>query len=255
MLRPASKRSSWTRGPLIILRYRKPKNALVGQAKLIEGGVKGSYKDKFFYTFTAYEQTRASFDPITTVAGGPSSTISRGIEAQIRWTVSKKLSLTAGGAWSKQKYQQGGVVPVSARDVGFPDVVDSNGKVIIPAEAFAWGGRLSTLIPDSDPRFRKVPGIPDHVITAVATYVASNGFLLQLNMLNKGKFPLDRLQTIQVPQTYLFDAAIGIRKKKWDFTVNFSNIFNRDSYSQNPFLFFASPDHPQSIDATYSRHF
>jgi iron complex outermembrane receptor protein len=237
------------------LTLTQTKNALVGRSTLMETGLKGSFSEKLTFSVTAYEQVRASFDPITTVAGGPNSTISRGLEAQIKWNPLKNFSLTVGGTWSKQKFQQGGNVSLTARDVGFPDVVDASGKVIIPAEAFGWGGRLSTVIPDSDPRFRKVPGIPDRVITAIATYYFANGLFFQANMLHKGHFALDRLETTIVPQTYIFDIALGVHKKKWDIVANVGNIFNRSSYSDNTFLYFVSPDHPQAVDVSFSRHF
>jgi len=47
-------------------------------------------------------------------------------------------------------YLQGATVQIDGRSAGYPDVVDASGKVLIPAEAFVWGGRLSTAIPDSD---------------------------------------------------------------------------------------------------------
>jgi len=231
-------------------------NALVGTSQLMEAGLKGSLLkgDKLTYTISAYQQTRASFDPITTVSGGPASTISRGFEVQTQWSITKSLSLRASGSWTKAKYQQGGLVPAQGRDVGYPDVVDANGKVVIPAEAFAWGGRLQTVIPDSDPRYREVEGIPDHVITVTAAYNLKN-YYFQVTMFDQGTFATDRLAAIIVPETYTFDVAFGYRNKKWEVTATVSNIFNRDVYNKGSQGYWLDPKFPLTAEVSFIRKF
>jgi hypothetical protein len=229
-------------------------NALVGQSELVEAGIKGSlFNNKLTYSFIQYQQTRAAFDPITTVSGGPASTISRGFQVQTQWNVTKNLFIRASGAWSQAKYQQGGSISVDARSVGFPDVVDANGKVIIPAEAFGWGGRLSTIIPDSDPRFREVEGIPDHVVTVTTAYNVKN-YYVQATMFNQGSFSADRMATIVVPQAYTFDVGFGYRNKKWEVTATVSNIFDRKIYNKGSF-FWIDPKFPRTAEISFVRKF
>jgi hypothetical protein len=230
-------------------------NALVGTSQLMEAGIKGSaLKDRITYTISAYQQTRASFDPITTVSGGPASTISRGFEVQGQWSISKSFSMRVSGSWTKAKYQQGGLVSVTARDVGFPDVVDANGKIVIPAEAFGWGGRLQTVIPDSDPRFREVEGIPDHVVTVTGMY-SLKSFYVQATMYDQGKFATDRLGTIVVPEAYTFDLGFGYRNKKWEVNSTISNIFDRDVYNRGAGFGWLDPKFPLTAEVSFIRKF
>jgi len=211
------------------------------------------FKDKVTYTFSIYQQTRAAFDPLTTIAGGPASTISRGTEVQLQWTITKNLFLRASGSWSKAKFQQGGSVSISARDVGYPDVLDANGKIIIPAEAFGWGGRLSTVIPDSDPRFREVPGIPDHVISATLAYNLKN-YYAQVTMYNQGTFAVDRLATIKVPQATTFDVGFGYRNKKWEVSSTISNVFDKAVYNSGS-INWIDPKFPLTAEISFARKF
>jgi len=96
------------------------------------------------------QQTRAAFDPITTVRRGPASTISRGFKAQAQWNVTKNLFHPREWRLEPSQVSAGrGLSQVDARSVGFPDVVDAKRKVIIPAEA-VWLGRFV-----SRPSFRQ----------------------------------------------------------------------------------------------------
>jgi hypothetical protein len=229
-------------------------NALVGQSELVEAGIKGSlFNNKLTYSFIQYQQTRASFDPITTVSGGPASTISRGFQAQGQWAITKNLFLRASGSWTQAKFQQGGSVGVTARDVGFPDVVDANGKILIPAEAFGFGGVLNTVIPDSDPRFREVPGIPDHVVTVTASYTFKN-FYFQATMYDQGSYAIDRLVTIIVPEAYTFDLGMGYRNKKWEVTSTITNIFDCAVWNKGASNWL-DPKFPLTAEVSFVRKF
>jgi len=231
------------------------RNSLLGRSRLAELGLKGSYfKGRLFAGVAGYEQTRTSFDPLSTVGGAASSTISRGFEAELRWLITKQLSLTASGSWTRQKYLQGGVVSIDARSLGYPDVVDASGKIVIPSEAFAWGGRLATVIPDSEPRFRKVEGIPDHVINATASYNFDSGCFLGLTLYDQGSFSTDRLGTIVVPGEYTFDGTVGYRTKKWEAYFNITNLTNREIYNKGSF-WWLDPKFQRAVDFTIVRHF
>jgi len=233
------------------------RNSLVGKSQILEAGLKGSLLKggKLFFAIAAYEQTRTSFDAITTVGGAASSTLTRGFEYEFRWLATKHLSLATSGTWSYAHYLQGAVVNIDGRSAGFPDVVDANGKVVIPAEAFVWGGRVTTQIPDSDPRFRKVEAIPAAVNNMTATYTLDSGYFIQATGFHQGPQFVDRLQTMRVPQATTMDMSFGIRRKKWELFANVVNVFNKKLYTKGVTEILISPKFVQNFDVTYSRKF
>lgn len=233
------------------------RNSLVGKSEILEAGLKGSLGNggKFFFALAAYEQTRTSFDPITTVGGAASSTLTRGFEYEIRWLVNKRLSLSTTGTWSYAHYLQGGVIQIDGRAAGYPDVVDASGKVVIPAEAFVWGGRLSTSIPDSEKRYRKVESLPASVLNLTATYSFDDGYFVQSTVLHQGPQFVDRLQTLRIPSGQIVDLAFGRRTKKWELYCNIVNVLDKKLYTRGVTANLIGPKFAQNFDVTFSRKF
>jgi iron complex outermembrane receptor protein len=233
------------------------RNSLTGKSQILEAGIKGTMGKggKFFFALAGYEQTRISFDPISTVGGAASSTLTRGFEYEIRWLATKHLSLATTGTWSYAHYLQGGVVSIDGRSAGYPDVVDGNGKILIPAEAFVWGGRVQTAIPDSDPRFRKVESLPATVSNATITYTFDGGYFLQTTLLHQGPQFVDRLQTLRIPQATTADLSFGIRVKRWELYTNIVNITGQKLYTRGVTERLISPKFAQNFDVTFARKF
>ena len=233
------------------------RNSLVGKSQILEAGLKGTLGKggKFFFALAAYEQTRTSFDPISTVGGAASSTKTRGFEYELRYLVTKHLSLATTGTWSYAHYLQGAVVNIDGRSAGYPDVVDAAGKVLIPAEAFVWGGRMTTSIPDSETRYRKVEAIPATVTNATITYTFDNGYFVQSTLLHQGPQFVDRLQTLRIPQGTTADLSFGVRKKKWELYANVVNVLHKKLYTKGVTERLISPKFPQNFDITMSRKF
>ncbi len=233
------------------------RNSLVGKSQILEAGLKATMMGgRLFFALADYEQTRTSFDPITTVGGAASSTLTRGFEYEIRYLATKHLSLATSGTWSYAHYLQGGVVSIDGRSAGYPDVVDATtGKVLIPAEAFAWGGRFSTAIPDSETKYRKVEALPASVLNATATYTWDSGYFVQTTILHQGPQFVDRLQTMRVPQGTLADLSFGIRTKKWQLYANVVNVTNKKLYTRGVTEILISPKFARNFDVTLERKF
>lgn len=234
------------------------RNSLVGKSEISEGGLKGQMgkKNQFFFGLAYYQQMRTSFDPITTTGGAASSTITRGGEYEIRWLATKHVSLATTGTWSYAHYMQGAVVNIDGRSAGFPDVVDpATGKILIPAEAFTWGGRVQTAIPDSETRYRKVESIPASVINGTLTYTADNGYFLQTTVLHQGPQFVDRLQTLRIPSGWTGDLSLGVRKKTWELYANIVNVTGKKLYTKGVTERLISPKFARNFDVTMSRKF
>ena len=228
---------------------------ILGRSKMVEGGVKASLlKNRLFATVAWYEQTRASFDPVSTVGGGASNTLSRGWESDLRYVFSNQWTFIAGITFSRAHYLQGGTISVDARTAGYPDVVDANGKVVIPAEAFAWGGRLYTAIPDSEPNYREVEGIPDRVGNITVIYTPTKNWVFQSTMYHQGTFATDRMNTIGVSAARTVDALIGYRTKKWEVDLNITNVTGKEIWNKGSF-FWLDPKFIRAFELTYVRRF
>lgn len=228
---------------------------LLGRSKMVEGGAKFSLlKNRLFATVAWYDQTRTSFDPVSTVGGAASSTLSRGWESDLRFVLNDKLTFIAGVAFSRAQYLQGGSVSIDARSAGFPDVVDASGKVIIPAEAFGWGGRLTTVIPDSETDYREVEGIPDRVANLTVIYTPTVNWVLQSTVYHQGTFATDRLHTIHVDAATTVDALVGYRTRKWEVNVNVTNVFNTEMWNRGSFNWL-DPKFIRSFEVSYVRRF
>jgi hypothetical protein len=240
------------------------KNNLTGTATLVEAGIKGSFfKDKLFFGLAAYDQTRSSYD--VTAGGGAgavSSTVSRGFEVEVRFLLTKNLSLSANGNWSKSELLASpGVILLSAREAGYPDVVDANGKVVIPAEAFGWGGRLQTNVPTGVSEFNEIPGQPNHIVSSTLSYNFTEGklkgFFVSATALDQGSYWVGVLHTAKVPEAWVFDASMGYRKKKWEAYLIFNNLLNRSVYASgigSP-IGWVRPSFPQAVELNVVRRF
>ncbi|PTY07884.1 hypothetical protein DB347_06555 [Opitutaceae bacterium EW11] len=228
---------------------------LLGRSKMTEFGSKFSLlKNRLFATLAWYDQTRTSFDPVSTVGGAASSTLSRGWESDLRFVLNDKLTFIAGVTFSRSEYLQGGSISIDARSAGYPDVVDASGKVVIPAEAFGWGGRLQTTIPDSETDYREVEGIPDRVANLTVIYTPTAHWVFQTTVYHQGTFATDRLHTIHVDAATTLDGLVGYRTKKWEVNVNVTNIFNTEIWNRGSF-YWLDPKFIRSFEVSYVRRF
>lgn len=224
---------------------------LLGKSEMYEVGIKTSlFRDQLIASAAHYEQTRTSFDALTTVGGAASSTLSRGVEFEVRWVASRKWTIIAGASFSYAHYLQGGAISIDARTAGFPDVVDASGRVVIPAEAFGWGGRLLTTIPDSEPDFREVEGIPDRVANLTLIYTPTANWVFQATLYHQGGFATDRLHTIHVPSAETVDALVGYRTKTWEVNVNVANVLDDEIWNRGSF-YWLDPKFPRAVDVSY----
>ena len=224
---------------------------ILGRSSMTEGGAKFSlFKSKFYASFAWFEQSRISFDANSTVGGGASSTLSRGVETDFRVVLNKKFTFIAGVTFSQAKYLQGGSTIIDARTAGYPDVVDATGKVLIPAEAFGWGGRLSTVIPDSEADYREVEGIPDRVANFTVIYTPTQHWVFQSTIFHQGTYATDRLHTINVDSAMTFDGLIGYRTKKWELNLNITNIFDTEIWNRGS-LNWLDPKFPRAVDLSW----
>jgi len=222
---------------------------MLAKAELREAGIKGSFlKDSLFASVAAYEQSRSSFNP-NDGDGGLSATLGEGIEAEVRWVATEKLNIIIGASWSKTRYlpTSSALVSVDGRYVGFPDVVDAAGNVVIPAEAFGYGGRLQTTIPLNQRHlYDEVEGFPHRVLGLTATYDIFKDLSLRWTVYNQGAYSTDRLNLYKVPEATIHDAGITYTwNDKWESRLNISNLLDELYFNKGAF-YWVSPRTPRT---------
>jgi outer membrane receptor protein involved in Fe transport len=221
-----------------------------------EAGIKGSAFDgRLFYAAAAYVQTRNNWDP-DEGAGAIGATEGRGLELEARYMATKKLSFLGSITSSKTvNIVSSGNVTTNARTLGFPDVVDANGRVVIPAEAFGWGGIVSTTIPVGDDRFKEVPGRPRRVANLTAMYQLTPAWSFRLTGYYQSKFYNDQLRSFRVPSATAFDGGITYTPNEdWRVTLNVQNLLDRTYYSAGSFQS-VSQRLPRMFDLSVQRNF
>jgi hypothetical protein len=188
----------------------------IGSARLREAGVKLSMLDeKLFFTTAAYEQTRISVsqnDDPAVIDAEVSSTLTEGVEAEVKWVPSSKAFLSFYALRQQTDFQSvtgGGNFLVSARVLGFRDVLDANGNVVYPAEAFLYGGRAFLVMPNElSPQYGRKRGNPETQMGFTAQYKFDNGLGVTLSGNHFASVYAGRLMLVELPSTTTLDAGL-----------------------------------------------
>jgi hypothetical protein len=205
---------------------------LLGNATLLELGIKGqALRGKLQWTLAAFKQERVDVsgpsDP--SASAEVSSTTTKGVEASMNFAATKKLFVGLSGTWSDARYSVGAnnlAVDVNARDLGFQDLKDSSGNVVLPAEALLYGGRVSVLLTDPNNVYDKVPGSPKWQAALNSTYQLPMGFGLLANAQYTSWSWGSRLQTIKIPESTTINVGATWDGKRIHYKANVYNLMD-----------------------------
>jgi iron complex outermembrane recepter protein len=213
---------------------------LLGEATLIEAGLKGSvFKDRLYYSIAAYDQTRTS----SVLEEGESfirSTVNRGIETELRWLPNKHWSFILSGTFTKVERIQ--LAPgtfrsanATAKYIGFQDITDAAGNVIFPAEAFLWGGNAAVAIPASATDYNEYGQYPDHILGSFVGYTWDNGFGVTWNStyVSKVAASSELKDLLTLPDSYSHNISIFYDKKEWRISLNVRNVTDELYWTPN----------------------
>jgi outer membrane receptor protein involved in Fe transport len=185
----------------------------IGKAELKEAGIKGSFFNNRLYLSTAaFQQSRLEVtqneDP-SLLTAEVSATVSRGIDAEIRWMIMKGLNVALFGQKETTKYNPniGGQELIDGRFMGFMDITDAAGNVIYPAEAFMYGGRPSIQIPDNLPQYLYKPSNPEYQVGLNVSYDMPWGLGATLSANYNSDVCAARLCVVKMPAVTLINAA------------------------------------------------
>ena len=209
---------------------------VVGKAELREAGLKGSFFNNRLYLSTAaFRQSRLEVtqneDP-SLLTAEVSSTISKGVDAEIRWLVMRGLNIALFGQKETTQYSPniGGTELIDGRFMGFQDIKDSAGNVIYPAEAFMYGGRPSIQIPDNLPQYLMKPSNPEYQVGLNISYDTPWGFGATFSANYTSDVCAARLCVVKMPAVTILNAGVHKTLRSWDIKLDATNFTNEYAY-------------------------
>jgi iron complex outermembrane receptor protein len=204
----------------------------LGAATLAEFGVKASlFDERLFATASVYQQARADVDlddAADVISAYPTATAARGASAEIKWVPTRNLFLSAYVMHQVTRYDPnaGSAQVVDARTLGFRDVLDSNGHVIYPAEAFLYGGRARIVMPANLPEYEKKQGNPELQFGFSTTYQWAHGLGFTFSGNHFSDTCTGRLCTVRLPEQFVANAGIMFTDGRWTAKLDVSNLFD-----------------------------
>lgn len=235
--------SSWNRGPY-------------ARSEIVELGLKGTFfENKLFASLAYFEQNRTSFsldDGVESV----DATVSRGIEFEVRYAPTRSVSIVGSAVFSRANFLSGGSQQVNGRYVGFSDVIDpATGQVIVPAEAFGWGGKPQVSIPHGG-IYSEVPGIPDRILNLFVTYTHSSGFGAGFGVSHQGGFAADRTLIWNLPAATTLNSTLFYNKGPWQAKLDLNNLTNEQYFVRGANAgMMVGVRQPFNVEATLARTF
>ena len=204
----------------------------LGSAMLKEVGVKASlFDERLFFALAAYEQARTEVDaddPSAVINAYATATSTRGWTAELKWVPSRNLflSLYALNQVTRFDPNVGSTQLVDARTLGFQDVVDAQGNVIYPAEAFLYGGRSRIVLPAGLEQYEKKQGNPETQFGLSTSYQWNSGLGVALSGNYFSATCTGRLCTVRMPESYIANAAVFYGRGPWSIKLDVSNMLD-----------------------------
>ncbi|HEY0962039.1 MAG TPA: TonB-dependent receptor plug domain-containing protein [Pseudomonadales bacterium] len=202
----------------------------IGEARLQELGVKASiFDDRLFVSLAHYEQTRTDVNDdnhAALVSASASATTTRGWEAELKWVPTARLFLSLYGVQQRTYFMPntGDNILVDARTLGFQDVLDAQGNVIYPAEAFLYGGRSYLALPDGMEAYRIKQGNPGTQYGLSAQYQLNRTFGMTFSANYFSGVYSGRLRQVHLPASYVANAGVFVDRGRWHFKFDVNNL-------------------------------
>lgn len=226
-------------------------NNFIAASKLYEAGLKGEFLDNRLYAaVSVYKQERTDFNNQNTVTN--QSVKTKGIEAEVRWSVDKHL-LVSGAYTLTNVYELTGLQSGSTFSFfGANDMTSVN-------PALWFGGQLIGLIPITGKEAARRAGIPKNLYSATATYAFDNGIALSADVSHVDAVYSGQSQAVKLPAYWLLNTGVSYTTGPWLFRVVVKNLNNAHYFRANFTELFGStialPEKPRSFQATLEYKF
>jgi len=188
-------------------------------SELKEIGLKVSLLDDHLYlAVDAYRQTRSQIDANTFESF---STKGQGIEAELRYVPTKRLSISAAANWQKTVYLK---APTS-----FGVAPEFFG---IPSYA-AYGGLLNVTNIPADAGFNERGGLPDKVLSLFGTYTLPNGLGVTVGGVYTAAMTSGSAKTFILPSALVVNASIFYGTPRWEVRLRVNNATDERYFQSN----------------------
>jgi len=213
-------------------------------SKLWEAGIKGEFLNKRLYVAANYyEQKRTDFNAQAIVTNQAVET--KGIEAELRWSVNDNLLVTA--AYTKTK-----VYNLTALEngslFGFFGIED---LVNVSDPTLYLGGQPIGLVPISTKEASRRAGIPENLFAATATYKFDFGLALSGSISVVDSVFSGQSQAVKLPSYELVDLSASYETGDWLFRFVVKNATNERYFRANFTELFGStivlPERPRNL--------
>ncbi|MET0371071.1 MAG: TonB-dependent receptor plug domain-containing protein [Sphingobium sp.] len=234
----------------------QPKNIVSGgflsTSKLLEAGIKGEFLDKRLYTaLSFYKQKRSDVVEASPLTNQTIKT--KGIEAEMRWSVDNHLLITANYT-HMMVVNQAALTPGGYFNYfGIADLVN-----VTDPSLFLGGSQIGNLFPTTKSQARR-PGIPKNVVSATATYGFDNGFAINADVSHVDAVFSGYNQKVKLPDYWLLNVGASYTTGPWLFRVVVKNANNARYFRAGGQDLFgadiALPQVPRNVQATVKYSF
>ncbi len=188
-------------------------------SELREAGLKTTlFEQKLMANVAAFRQTRTSFSFDT---GQVLSTLSKGIEAELRWVPNRHLSVTGGATFQKTVY-----TPIRAA------TITVNPSFYGLSDADFYGGRYTTTLA-GQVQYMERSGYPDKVFTVNATYLLDSGWAFNVSGSYQASIPSGRIKDVILPAASTCGASVVYTRKNWSYRLQVNNLTNELYFTPN----------------------
>ena len=220
-------------------------------SKLYEGGVKGSFLDSRLYAaVSVYKQTRVDRNAQAIVTNQAVET--RGIEAEIRWSIDRHFLISAN--YTKTKVEN---LTAIGDGVLFSFFGIEDLKGINPA--LYLGGQPIGLVPIPNKAASRRAGIPEDLYSLNATYAFDNGIAVGATVTHVPSVFSGQSQVVRLPSYTLVDLSASWTSGPWLFRAVMKNATDAKYFRANFTELFGStivlPERPRNFQATVSYKF
>jgi len=119
---------------------------------------------------------------------------------------------------------------VDARTLGFTDVIDSQGNLIYPAEAYLYGGRSFIELPAGISAYRQRQAYPELQAGFMLAWQTPGRWQLSLFGNHFSKVHSGRLQTIELRAASTLSLGLTRQFGRWQYQLNVGNLFDKKGY-------------------------
>ncbi|MHA6765895.1 TonB-dependent siderophore receptor [Sphingobium ummariense] len=219
----------------------------ISASKLYEAGMKGSWLDNTLYAaVSVYKQKRTDYNVQSITVN--QSVETKGLEAELRWSVDKHLLITGA-------YTHTNVYNLTAlHDGTLFSFFGIDDLVNVTDPTLYLGGQPIGLVPITSRSDSKRAGIPENMFSATATYAFDFGLALSGSVVHVDSVYSGQSQAVKLPAYTTVDLSASYETGPFLFRLVVKNATNEKYFRANFTELFGStivlPERPRSFQAS-----